>query len=260
MKTLVNSFKNINWKNAVSLAGFVGAWLLISIFLVRNPITLPSPIAILHAYSNLGQEILLHTGSSFMRVIGGFAIAAAAGVSLGMFMGLSRIVENVLDPIVEIIRPISAIAWIPIGLIVFGIGHELAIFITAYAAFFPIVLNTISGVKNIDQTLVNAARSLGANRKTMWTEVILPGALPGVLVGCRIGLLTAWKALIAAELVGTSTGLGYMIIFNERLLRIDVVFGGVAIIGAIGFALDKVLGLVNQKILPWHRELGRGAS
>jgi ABC-type nitrate/sulfonate/bicarbonate transport system permease component len=190
---------------AVVWAG-VAAW-------TANTALLPSPLAVLSAIWELAGdgELFKHAAISLGRMIGSLALAALLAVPLGVLMGMSRIADDLLDPVVEVLRPISGIAWIPLALFMFGIGNALPVFIMTYAAFFPIVLGTISGVRGVDRRLINAARTMGVAQRTIVTTVVLPAATPALLVAIRLGVATAWTAVVAAELIGAPSGLGYAI-------------------------------------------------
>jgi len=153
-------------------------------------------------------DLLVHIGASLVRVLGGFAIAALVAIPLGTGIALWEWIDDVADPVVEFLRPIPPIAWIPLGILWFGIGDAQNMFIIFLGAFFPILLNTVAGVRRVDRTLVWGALTLGGRRAQIIREIVLPGALPLILTGLRIGLGVGWMALVAAELVAARSGLG----------------------------------------------------
>jgi ABC-type nitrate/sulfonate/bicarbonate transport system permease component len=204
-----------------------------------------------------GGDLLLHSFESLKRVGGGFILASAIGIPLGITMGWSRKAEHLFDPLIQIFRPIPPIAWIPLAILLFGIGLRMAIFITFLGAFFPILINTIAGVDNVSKIFIEAAVSLGAKRSwEILKKVIFPAALPAMLTGLRVGLGVAWMCVIAAEMVAAKSGLGYLIISARWIHQIDVVVVGMMMIGLIGLAFDQSFRRVERKLLRWMPRLG----
>ena len=171
-------------------------------------------------------------------------------------MGLSRSADRFLDPVVELLRPISGIAWIPLGLFIFGVGDVLPVFIMVYVAFFPLLLNTISGVRNVDQRLVNAARTMGVHGWPLMRQVIVPAALPTIMVGFRLAFAGAWAAVIAAELIGAPSGLGFAIEWYRQLLMTPKVFAFIVVIGVVGYLCDLALRALQRRLTPWAEGMG----
>jgi ABC-type nitrate/sulfonate/bicarbonate transport system permease component len=196
-------------------------------------------------------ELLSNATHTLRRLVVGFALGAAVGIPLGFLMGLSRGLEAYIGPVVEALRPISGIAWIPLGLYIFGIGEALPHFIIFYGAVFPFILNTAGAVRQVDRRLVDAARTLGASRAMILREVYFPAALPLVFVGARLGLGVGWMAVIASELVGAPSGLGYMIEWNRTMLMSSRVLVGVFTIGVIGYLMDWMLRRAARAVTPW---------
>lgn len=195
--------------------------------------------------------LVAHTLASLERHLAGFLAAALAGVPLGLAIGFFRPVEDLLGPLVDLLRPISPIAWIPLALLIFGLGNTAIVYIVFYGAFFPIVTNTITGVKGVDPTLVRAARTFGCTRATLLREVILPGALPTILTGLRIGMGIGWTSIVAAELVGSNRGLGFMIAFYRMTQATEKIIVGMAVIGLLGFGMDWGLRRIRRMLLGW---------
>jgi len=162
-------------------------------------------------------------------------------------------VEEQLDPLMEILRPIPPLAWIPLSILWFGIGDTQNQFIIFLAVFFPILLNTISGVKSIEPNLIRAARCLGAKQWNILWRVILRAALPQIVTGIRIGLGVGWMALVAAELVGATSGLGFLINDARTVLRTDYVIVGMITIGIVGLLIDWSIRSLARMLLPWSR-------
>lgn len=216
-------------------------WLLISLTL-ENPTFLPSPIIVLLR----GKELLLngtlhpHIITSIMRVFFGFLISAIVAISLGLLMAFNKYINLFVDPFIELIRPIPPYAFISLSLLWFGSGFWGPIFIICIATLFPVLLNTYSGVKQIDNKLVEAAKSLGASNQFVLFRVIIPAAIPSIITGLRLGFGAAWLSLIAAEMVGTSIGLGFLISDAREFVETDIVIMGMIIIGIIGYFINKL--------------------
>jgi ABC-type nitrate/sulfonate/bicarbonate transport system permease component len=220
---------------------------------VGNPVLLPPPWRVAEGLWELALdlELFYNAAISLGRMLVSLAIASLLAIPLGFFMGRSRLAENLVDPLVEGLRPISGIAWIPLALFIFGIGNALPIFIMTYAAFFPIVLGTIAGVHAVDRRLVDVARTMGVPRRTIVTRVVAPAAVPPLLVAVRLGAAAAWTAVVAAELMGAPSGLGYAIEWYRGLLMTPKVMAYIATIGFLGFTCDALLRWLNRVLTPW---------
>lgn len=218
-----------------------------------SPIQLPTPPAVFAALWSLAKdgELFDNVSVSFVRLLISMAVATLLALPLGLAMGLSERVNAYIDPTVELLRPISGIAWIPLGLFIFGIGGTLPVFIMAYVAFFPILLNTIAGVRGTDRQLVAAARTMGVGGERIVRLIVLPGALPTIMVGVRIAFAGAWAAIIAAELIGAPSGLGFAIEWYRELLMSPNVFAYIIAIAAVGYACDLCLQFLGRRLTPW---------
>lgn len=218
---------------------------------------LPAPSAVLAAAWQLIEsgDLIHNLIDSVRRELVAFVWACAA-IPLGIAMSWWPLVEEQVDPIVEILRPVPPLAWIPLSILWFGIGNAQNEFIIFLGIFFPILLNTITGVKGIEPNLIRAARCLGASEASILTSVVFRAALPQILTGVRIGLGVGWMALVAAELVGAISGLGFMINDARSVLRTDSIIVGMATIGLVGLAMDGALRLLMRRLLPWSRAAG----
>jgi len=214
----------------------------------------PSNIAVTAAGMIASGELFYHLIASLKREISAFLFAAAA-IPLGIAMGWWRLVYKQVNPIMEILRPIPPLAWIPLSILWFGLGDEQNEFIIFLGMFFPILVNTIVGVKNIDPNLVRAARSLGAPEHKLLMRIVLKGALPQIITGVRIGLGVGWMALVAAELVGANSGLGFLINDARSMLRTDIIMVGMLTIGLIGLLMDTAIRVLSRQLLPWSLAL-----
>jgi ABC-type nitrate/sulfonate/bicarbonate transport system permease component len=193
-------------------------------------------------------DLFVHAGISLARVFSAWCITGAIAIPLGLAMGWSRRLENIVDPLVELFRPISPLAWIPLAILWFGIGEAGKVFVVCVATFFPTLLSTIAGVKRIDPVLIHAGQVLGCtDQASLFRKVIFPAALPSIVVGMRISFGTGWAAIIAAELVAARSGLGYLIANGMEILRADRVLVGMAMIGLLGVCFDALFRFLNRR-------------
>jgi NitT/TauT family transport system permease protein len=201
------------------------------------------------------SEMLSDATSSLYRVLAGFAIGGGLALPLGLLMGADKRVYALFDPLVQFLRPIPPIAYIPLSILWFGLGNPPALFLISIGAFFPVLLNTIAGVRQVDAIYIRAARNLGAGAFTLFRRVILPAAMPYILAGARIGLGTAFIVVIVAEMIAVNSGLGYRILEAREYLWSDKVMAGMITIGMIGLALDLLMTRLSNYLLRWHRGL-----
>jgi ABC-type nitrate/sulfonate/bicarbonate transport system permease component len=216
----------------------------------------PSSIVVTAAGMIASGELFYNLAASLKREAMAFIFAATA-IPLGIAMGWWRLAYNQINPIMEILRPIPPLAWIPLSILWFGIGDEQNEFIIFLGIFFPILVNTIVGVKNIDPILVRAARSLGASERRLLARIVFVGALPQIITGVRIGLGVGWMALVAAELVGASSGLGFLINDARSMLRTDTIIVGMLTIGIVGLLIDTAILALGRRLLPWSPAMRR---
>jgi len=195
-----------------------------------------------------------HIGASLMRVAAGFLLAVAIGVPLGLWMGWVRGAFDTLNPVFQILRPISPIAWIPIAILWFGVGNASPIYLIFISSVFPMVVQTTAGVHTIERRYLRAADNFGVSRRTLFGQVVIPAVLPQVIVGMRIGLGVAWLVVVAAEMIALRSGLGYLIIDSRNAgNRYDLVIAGMIIIGLIGLMLDGGMRLLEGlKSVRWR--------
>jgi ABC-type nitrate/sulfonate/bicarbonate transport system permease component len=222
---------------------------------------LPSPVEIVLGFKDLlvvgvppGHLLHNHMLYSLYRVALGYAIAALLAIPLGLLMGWSPGLLRMIRPLFELVRPIPPLAWIPIAILWFGIGIKSAAFIIFLGAFFPILLNTISGVLSIPPILIEAAQTLHAKEKDIFLKVLLPGAVPSIFVGMRIGIGIGWMTLVAAEFTGVKEGygLGYMIMTARDIQRPDEILAGMLVIGVIGLLIDIGLRATESRMIRWR--------
>jgi NitT/TauT family transport system permease protein len=203
----------------------------------------------------LSGELVVDTAASMYRVVVGFAIGAGLALPLGLAMGANGRVYAWFNPLVQILRPIPPIAYIPLAILWFGLGDPPAVFLIALGAFFPVLMNTIAGVRQVDGIYLRAARSLGAGPATMFLRVILPAAVPYILSGVRIGIGTAFIVVIVSEMIAVNSGLGYRILEAREYFWSDKIIAGMISIGILGLAIDIGMNRLNNHLLRWHRGL-----
>lgn len=244
-----------------TIAVLIGLWSLASFYRLVPPLFLPSPLAVLGALGGLATTgfvdatLAQHVAASLSRIFGALGVALIVGVPAGLAIGTSRWGKGILDPIVEFLRPLPPLAYLPLVIIWLGIGEASKIAVIALAMLPPIILSTASGVKSASADHINAARAFGASRRQLLAYVILPGALPSILTGTRIALGAGWSTLVAAELVAATRGLGFMIQSAAQFLVTDVVIAGIVVIAVVAFLFEVVARWIERRLVPWsgHR-------
>ncbi|MFA5040526.1 MAG: ABC transporter permease [Bdellovibrionales bacterium] len=214
----------------------------------------PSKIADTFLALLMSGDLLRHLGISLLRVIEGFALASVVGLALGTAIGLSRALDRSTDLMIQLMKPIPPIAWIPLTILWFGIGEESKVFIIFLGALFPILVNTIDGIRQTDGRYVELARVFETKRLRFIMRVVLPGALPSIMTGLRVGMMIAWMCVVAAELIAAPSGIGFMIMDARQMMQTDQVFVGMIAIGATGKVLDVLLRMVERRLIVWKAE------
>jgi ABC-type nitrate/sulfonate/bicarbonate transport system permease component len=219
-----------------------------------NPKLFPAPSDIAVAGWTLAQkgELQRDVVVSVGRVLVGFAVAAPVAVLLGVLVAKVRWCETLLDPVVEALRPIPTLALLPIIILWFGIGETSKVFFIGYSCFFVIFTTTVLGVRNVDPILVRAAQSLGLSRLRIYRHVVLPSALPDVLVGLRLGLSVGFFVIVAAEFIAADTGLGYLINYSRTWFQVDNMMLGAIIIGTLGITSNYLLVALERRLFRWR--------
>ncbi|NMM12360.1 MAG: ABC transporter permease [Rhodoferax sp.] len=267
-----------NWREiGVGLivpVALITLWQLIASMGWVNPHVLPSPAAVVErwiayllpqvpyseapgswlAWAVSGELIIDSIGSMF-RVASGFLIGAALALPLGLMMGASPRVYALLNPLAQVLRPIPPIAYIPLAILWFGLGNPPAVFLIAIGAFFPVLINTIAGVRHVDGIYIRAARNLGASQRTLFLRVMLPAAVPYILSGVRIGIGTAFIVVIVSEMIAVNNGLGFRILEAREYFWSDKIMAGMISIGMLGLTIDIGVNKLNNHLLRWHRGL-----
>jgi len=217
---------------------------------------LPKPGEVLKALIEMTRsgELGTHAGISLLRVVYGFATGAVLGLVLGAAMGLSRTVDDYVGPLFTAIAQVPALAWIPLAMLLLGIGEALKVVVIAKATLVPVVMNTRAGVRNVPRGLIEVGESF---RFSVWQTlrlVVLPGAVPPIFTGLRYGLTHAWIALVSVELLASSEGLGYLLVWGRQMFWLDTVLMAMLVIGVIGFVSDKLLAVVERRLQRWRTD------
>ncbi len=241
------------WQGAVS-AGWV------------RQASLPSPAAVIDAWwiwitgpvTPLGWSSgtwAPYVLMSVRRVAAGFAIAATAGVGLGVLIGWYAVMEELFDGVINFLRAVPMTAWVPFAVFFFGIHESAAVFLIAFGSFFPIVTNATAGARQTPRILIRAARMLGTSPRKLLVRVVLPAALPAIFTGLRVGLGLAWVLVIVAEMLAVQGGLGYALWSAYQFSRLDLILAAIASVGALGLASDRMVALAAGRVLRWQRGL-----
>jgi ABC-type nitrate/sulfonate/bicarbonate transport system permease component len=254
------------WRTAAllrltSIALFFAIWYAAAllnayVFKVFNPLLLPAPHTVLFAgvemvrTGELQRDIL----ASLSRVVQGFGLAALVGIAVGTAVGRSRRLEYLVEPTIELLRPIPPLAFLPMMVLWFGIGETSKVAFIAYAAFFPIFTTTVEGIKYVDPLLIRAAASLGASERDIFRYVVLPAALPNIITGLRIGFGLSFFVIVAAEFIAADSGLGFLINDARTFFLVANMLLGAAVIGAIGFVFNTLLRRLEARLLRWRKD------
>ncbi|CDM67562.1 binding-protein-dependent transport system inner membrane protein [Clostridium bornimense] len=234
----------------ISIGILVILWTLLSVTGKVGSTIIPSPINVVKAIREMIEDgiLLKYIGISLYRFFVGYSVAVVVAILLGLLLGWYEKAWNIVNPIVQLLRPISPTAWFPFIVIIFGIGNLPAIVIIFIAAFFPVLLSTVSAVKKIDKTYLKIASNFDVKGFRLMIKVVLPAIFPVIINAMHIALGSAWIFLVAGEMVGAQSGLGYLIIDARNNLRYDMLLAGIVFIGVIGLILDKGIEIVERKI------------
>jgi ABC-type nitrate/sulfonate/bicarbonate transport system permease component len=243
---------------AGALAAFLAVWSLVAGAVVAlklfNPIFLPGPWLVVGSLVELAVkgQLWIHVAATLERVAIGFGTGAVLGVALGVAAGSLVPIRNVVEPIVELLRPIPPLAVLPLFIVWVGIGEPSKIGFITYATFFPIFLTTVAGVRQIDPLLLRAARSLGARGSALFTRVILPAALPDILTGLRLGVALAFFVIVISEFIGAEHGLGYLINDGRNFFLVPQMLGAAVVLGLLGYAGNELVRLLERRLTRWQ--------
>ena len=236
-------------------------WWAVTALKLISPLFLPAPQQVLHKLYVIASPqgfmdatLWQHLAASLTRIVIALLAAVIIGVPVGIAMGLNDTVRGILDPLIELYRPVPPLAYLPLMVIWFGIGETSKILLIYLAIFAPVALSAVAGVRSVSQVRVRAAQALGASKWQVLRYVVLPSALPEILTGIRIGLGVGWSTLVAAELIAATRGLGFMVQSAGEFLATDVVIAGISVIALIAFSLELGLRALQRKLTPWHGE------
>lgn len=247
--------------SAATLLVVLAIWWAVTALKLIAPLFLPAPYQVFHqlltiasAQGFMDATLWQHLAASLTRIVIALLAAVVIGVPVGILMGLNETARGILDPLIELYRPVPPLAYLPLMVIWFGIGETSKILLIYLAIFAPVALSALAGVKSAQQVRIRAAQALGGSRWQVLWYVILPGALPEILTGVRIGLGVGWSTLVAAELIAATRGLGFMVQSAGEFLATDVVLAGIAVIALIAFTLEVGLRALQRRLTPWHGE------
>jgi ABC-type nitrate/sulfonate/bicarbonate transport system permease component len=230
-------------------------WQLSAMFLVRSP-TWPTVTRIFEAwFENIADGTLVwHLLATFWRQMLGYGLAVVIGIALGLAMGYFRVLYNLFEPLVEVLRPIPGPAYLPVLVLFVGIGHEMKVVLILVASLFPILLNTYSGVRSIDRVQFDTARTLGLTTLQTFRELVLPAASPQILTGMRISLAISLILAILGEMIVSSDGLGYFVLLAQRTFKVPEMYAGIFSLALFGYALNRLFLLMEGRLIRWHHE------
>lgn len=254
-KTNVNSKKIFGYINIAILPILIlTAWIAATKLELFSPAILPSIQTVLDSLKsqlNSGQ-LIKDISISLTRVVEGYMIAAVLGITLGVLMGISERINKFFFLTFTSIRQIPMLAWIPLIVLWFGIGESSKIIVIVIAAYFPILLNTMNGIKRTDKNLIEVGNMYKLSKWKLFTKIYFPSALPSIFVGLKLGLGISWMAVVGAEIIASSSGIGYRMNDARSLMQPEVVFVGMFAIAIIGIIMDQILTRISKKITPWE--------
>lgn len=245
------------WKQSLGvllILAILGLWELSSRLGWTSQLTLPPFSSVL---ATLGQlllsgELLSELFSSLWRMFVGYVISIVLGVTIGLLMGYFRAIYHLLEPITEVLRPIPSPAYVPIAILFLGIDDGMKIFIISFSAFFPILLNTYSGVRSVDPVQLQTAQTFGVSGFKLLWQVVLPAASPSIFTGMRVSLAVALIVMVIAEMVAASNGIGYFILAAERGFKIREMFAGVITLAIVGYLMNRLFISLENRLMAWH--------
>src|ERR1700761_764604 len=241
----------------VTIVAFVGIWFAVTNLHLIKPLFLPSPQAVYAKFLVVATDgfanstLAQHTGISLLRVFGAFALACVTAIPIGVMMGVSRFARGIFDPPIEFYRPLPPLAYLPLIIIWFGIGEFSKVLLIYLAIFAPLAIAARAGVRSVSIEQIHAAYSMGASRTQVVFHVILKAALPEIFTGMRIGIGVGWTTLVAAEMVASTRGLGFMVLNAAEFLSSDVVIMGIIVIGFFALCFDLLMRYVEKVLVPW---------
>ena len=241
------------WTGVLPVLGLIILWQAASSLGWANPYLLPPPTKVARAAYLAAQsgELGRHVAASGLRVALGFSLAVVLALPLAVLSSFAPRLSAAFDPLMTFLRNIPPLALVPVLILWFGIGEPSKLALIVLSSFFPVLMGTATGLSSVDPKLIEMGRSLGFSRVRILAEVMLPESVPSLVTGLRLGLGYSWRALVGAEMVAASSGLGYWILDAEEMARIDEVFAGIFVIGLLGILIDRAAYLAATRLLPW---------
>jgi len=251
--------RSLGWLLPVAL---LGLWTLITEKGWAPPQLLPAPRLVLDTIIDLAKsgELLTNYAISLARVTAGFFVGAVLGALIGTGMGLSRRFEQYVYPLFNALSQVPVLGWLPLAMMVFGIGEELKIVIIAQASLVPVAINVLSGIRRVPVQYLEVARVFEYSRGQLLRRVLFPATVPSLFVGIRYGLTLAWLSLVTVELLASSEGLGFLIVWGRQLFQLDLVLAAIISVGVVGLLLDKGLAALESRLLRWRQEANFGTN
>jgi taurine transport system permease protein len=243
--------------SVAAVSGLMGLWWLIAALEVVPELFVPSPGSVWRAFLHTltegyrGGTLLEHLGMSLARVLGGFLLAVATAVPLGLFMGRHRVVRAALDPLVEFYRPLPPLAYYTLLIVWLGIGDGSKIALLYLAAFPPLSISAMSAVRGINPRRIESAQCLGAGDWQLFTRVIFPSCLPEIFTSLRVSIGFTYTTLVSSEIVAAANGIGWMVLDASRFLRTDIIFMSIIVMGLTGLLLDRTIRFIEARVVPW---------
>lgn len=240
----------------VTVITIVGLWVVVTEVLhAVSPLKVPYPSGLWTTVTQLGLYVFVHIGSTLFRVFSGFLLGALVGIATGLLMSMKPAIGALLDPVIEALRPIPALAFIPFFILWMGIGDEAKILLVALGSFLTLVISTVEAVKNVPPVFVQAAQTLGAGSTTVYRTVVLPAIIPTIFSGIRLAAALSFTLAIASEFMGAQTGLGYVILVAQRTLATDAILYGIVILAITSFVTDRVIQRIGRRATRWTERI-----
>jgi ABC-type nitrate/sulfonate/bicarbonate transport system permease component len=248
------NFRRVNLSGLAIAAALMLLWEIGSRSSANLQSYFPPPSAVFFALSqlSLARELFGHLLNTLARFLGGYFSAAAIAVAVGVVLGYSRFAYSLFEVLIELLRPMPSVAIIPVAILLLGIGNAMMVAVTAYACAWPILLNTIDGVRSIDRTLVDTGRTFGLGRWKILREIVLPAASPYIATGLRVSLPIALILVTTSEMVIGGSGLGYFILDEERSLRTTEMYAGIVAVALLGYALNRLFTALESRAMAWQ--------
>jgi ABC-type nitrate/sulfonate/bicarbonate transport system permease component len=258
----MNHLARFNWSGVLIFVALLLVWEYGARSNPRLQLYLPPVSQVVMAFTQtvISGQIGTHLLTTLVRFFGAYLIAALVAVALGTILGYFRLIHSLLNIVIELLRPMPSVAIIPVAILFLGIGDATILAVTVYATLWPILINTIDGVRHIDRTLIDTGRTFGLKRRQILRKIILPAASPYVVTGLRIGLAIALILVTTAEMIAGSKGLGFFILDEERSTNSSNMYGGIVVVAVLGYALNRLFLLLESKVMKWRRGMSaRGA-